>query len=1485
MTSPGLHNGGRVVALHNFRTLEGFRTSRVARRDLALALAALALFGAAACSPRIDAQADSADASVKFQSQVTNPATWNNLWGSWPAQRYSHVTAYDSDRKLIVMYGGQFNTNGPYHNDTWEWNGEKNTWTQRTTSGANPGTRSGHAMAYDPVAKKMIVFSGWQPAAGFFIPGIYEYDGPTATWTNKLISGGEPSARHDHTMVYDPDRKVITLFGGIDETGTRLNDVWDWDGATAKWTQRTITGAKPTGRMKHSMVYDTQRKRIIVYGGNTGTATGTFVNETWELEPTAGTWQQFTTTGTAPTYYNSEGYTRLGHDPITHKTLLYSTYDYAYEWDPVTPTWTKIAFIRTGTDPLPYYFPTLTFDPVAAKLVLIAGYYQARELWEINTADWSVTNRSVPTTNGPFQRQYPSIAFDTKRGKLMVFGGYGSDGLYKQDIWEWSGVDGQLFNRTTVDTKPVGRYQAGMVYDSKRDQLLLWGGAGTGVTNDVWSWAPMTRTWTMLSVTGAQPNVQNGQNMFYDATRDRVVLWLNYYTIWEFNPGTNAWLQRLNTPTGIPTGYTQRGNYEITYDTDRSKMLFIAGYGYVATVGNVYDAAVWEWDAITGAFTERAQAAAAVIPTGRYQHGVTYDPSRRVVVMFAGYGQTTGATGPLNDSWEWDPISGAWNETTPAGVKPLPRYNHVQAFDSMRNDTLVFGGTVSEDPTYGPGEIWEYVPSSAPRPNGSGCSASTAANCLSKNCVDGVCCDVPAAQCAGTCRACNVAGKFGTCSDVPAGLGDDSCASDQACNAAHQCKARIGVQCQTFSDCASGSCADGVCCDTACNETCKVCNLNAKRGTCSFVPMGDEDLTGVPQCTSTPDQGHFCDGNGVCTNAPKAAGKSCTASGQCASRNCIDGVCCNSVCNMTCYSCNQTGSEGTCRALAAGLVDHSATLPCDGTKQFCTGAGACGMDKKPNGQDCTAAADCGSTFCVDGKCCNSACLGTCQSCGIVGKEGSCLNVALGGQDTNATVPCGGTQYCDAAGTCQMGLKPNGATCTLANQCASNFCVDGVCCSNACDGTCNACNLTGFVGDCSPLPSGSTDPMATTMCMAPNYCNKDHVCTMGKKPNGAVCAIDTECGSNYCVDGVCCETSCAGDCFTCKTGTCAPAADGTDPRSKCKGTHTMCAGTCNGSGTCRFAPQGKACATKGCQPEIGLITDDRTCDGAGNCSAMESTPCGGFGCFTENGMAKCKTDCSTDPDCAVRRYCEVVADGGIADGGAKSTCPAAFDIGHACTRNAQCINNTCSDGVCCNINCDKCGTCNKPGSVGTCIPIEAGTDPDKDCASSDSDPMMKCGGMCDGHAKCTGFPAAGVACGTCKTCNGSGLCNLMPEDDMTCGPIDCDTLDTSCLDYNDLTTKRCGAVGTCKAPNVTATCTDVTNKCGADGGAGSTGTGGKGGSGAGGSGAKDGGADARGGGGGGGCGCDLGGRAGGRVGFVSVLFAFVGVVATRRRRRR
>jgi hypothetical protein len=124
--------------------------------------------------------------------------------------------------------------------------------------------------------------------------------------------------------------------------------------------------------------------------------------------------------------------------------------------------------------------------------------------------------------------------------------------------------------------------------------------------------------------------------------------------------------------------------------------------------------------------------------------------------------------------------------------------------------------------------------------------------------------------------------------------------------------------------------------------------------------------------------------------------------------------------------------------------------------------------------------------------------------------------------------------CDASGGCN---RLNGTACTDSAQCKSTFCVDGVCCANACIGPCRSCNQPNNDGVCLPYAQG-TDPARE--CSAGTSCNGAGACGpggSGPKSNGELCSGTSECMSGFCKDGVFCNSACDTPCRTCETGTC------------------------------------------------------------------------------------------------------------------------------------------------------------------------------------------------------------------------------------------------------------------------------------------------------------------------------------------------------------
>jgi hypothetical protein len=286
----------------------------------------------------------------------------------------------------------------------------------------------------------------------------------------------------------------------------------------------------------------------------------------------------------------------------------------------------------------------------------------------------------------------------------------------------------------------------------------------------------------------------------------------------------------------------------------------------------------------------------------------------------------------------------------------------------------------------------------------------------------------------------------------------------------------------------------------------------------------------------------------------------------------------------------------------------------------CNGAGAC---ETGNGAACSQASQCQSGFCVDGVCCNTACSGLCQACSNAktgSANGTCANITINTDPDNE---------CSGGASCSGGACTQGATCMTGSGCASGFCVDGFCCNSACSGLCQACSNAktgGANGTCANV-TVNTDP--------DNECSGAALCNAGKCTQGALCMQNADCGSGFCVDGVCCNSACGGLCQACSAaktggadGTCGNVTANIDPDNECTT-------ECNGAGACE-ATNGAACV-QASQCQSGFCVDGFCCDMACNglcqsCSGSSTT--GGI-----NGMCD-YIKASTDPDneCAGAQNC-------------------------------------------------------------------------------------------------------------------------------------------------------------------------------------------------------------------------------------------------------
>jgi hypothetical protein len=301
-------------------------------------------------------------------------------------------------------------------------------------------------------------------------------------------------------------------------------------------------------------------------------------------------------------------------------------------------------------------------------------------------------------------------------------------------------------------------------------------------------------------------------------------------------------------------------------------------------------------------------------------------------------------------------------------------------------------------------------------------------------------------------------------------------------------------------------------------------------------------------------------------------------------------------------------------------------------------------------------------------------------------------------------------------------------CTLGSDCASGFCVDGMCCNTACTGTCQGCSyaVTGLAdGTCGNVKNG-TDPhmscppsglsCATATCEngacgqlvaagsclvagacyaanAPSPSNPCQTCqpavsqtTFSSLPDGTACPSDgVSCHVNACQGGVCTHTLLANECLI--GGTC-EASGAANPLNPCQ----VCA-PAQSTSAWSNEPDGTAC------PSDGISCHVNQCMGGACAHTLQPATCLIAGACVAEGTQNPINDCQSCQSAVSTTSWSTKPDGASCTPSSKS-CLAALCMAGACTHPQ--LTNTCLVG----------GVCYKPGDKDP-------ADSCQDCSPGDS----------------------------------------------------------------------------------------------------------------------------------------------------------------------
>lgn len=291
------------------------------------------------------------------------------------------------------------------------------------------------------------------PAAAQFAPlpspTLLQRVAPRAAWTS-VGSAGTPVAgssfRADNPGAASFDK--LYVFGGCldNNTATTVNDLWEFDPAAGTFQQvHSGAGTAPHARGRAAVAWNFATGRLIVFGGD-NRSTG----------------------------------------PLPANTLLNDT----WEWNPANNTWTDVT--PASGNPSPRRWSAMAWDPITGGMLMFGGDLGSNavsaETWLFVGGVW---NQLSPATVPPARRMASLMTrTDDLFNDVLMCGGednslsgpYGAD-LYRHlDVWQWTAGNWTRLSdwdwNAATGTFPAGAMANQAVYDSLRKRVVMQGGQG-----------------------------------------------------------------------------------------------------------------------------------------------------------------------------------------------------------------------------------------------------------------------------------------------------------------------------------------------------------------------------------------------------------------------------------------------------------------------------------------------------------------------------------------------------------------------------------------------------------------------------------------------------------------------------------------------------------------------------------------------------------------------------------------------------------------------------------------------------------------------------------------------------------------------------------------------------------------------------------------------------------------------------------------------
>lgn len=291
----------------------------------------------------------------------------------------------------------------------------------------------------------------------------------------KIVSTKGPEPRYINKLV-STDQGLL-MFGGKNSTNNGFDDLWLWQ--EGEWQ---LLGNGATKRWDHSFSYNTDDKKLILFGGRS------FSDEAEEkLRMDLGdTW-----------VYKNNNWVKLEIEGPSNRSSHAMTYDQKNgkvvmfggrnEQEILRDTWifdgAKWVLLE-ATGPAARYGHTLVYDEKTRLSYLFGGFDGKKllnDFWTFNGQEWI----ELSVESGPSARMAHTMKFDNQ-GEGLLFSGWDDSNQVSDEMWIWKENE---WSKIENNNGPQARLSAALGFNNIANEFILFGGSskfGDGFFTETW---------------------------------------------------------------------------------------------------------------------------------------------------------------------------------------------------------------------------------------------------------------------------------------------------------------------------------------------------------------------------------------------------------------------------------------------------------------------------------------------------------------------------------------------------------------------------------------------------------------------------------------------------------------------------------------------------------------------------------------------------------------------------------------------------------------------------------------------------------------------------------------------------------------------------------------------------------------------------------------------------------------------------------------